>query len=327
MSNAPRVWFLGGRWFSSVTSLPVPATMQDLPKIYLWPNLMTAGNLACGFFATLSIFSGMLSAQNGGSANGYFYQAIALILGACVFDALDGRMARLTGQDSPFGREFDSLADIVSFGVAPALLVHEVVLAEIPDKWGWVIAFVYLLCGAMRLARFNCLAWQDAKSASSDFMGIPIPAAAGVISSLTLLLMWLEEKERPMGLWTWSLPPLMLLLAGMMISKISYPSFKGLNIRTRRSLPWVLTAVILVVLTVKWWQVMPAVLFVGYLCYGPARPWISRRLRRELEEEDEERELEEALEEGQIPAPAATAPPAPVPDVTPEDRERSGRLV
>lgn len=305
--------------------------MQDLPKIYLWPNLMTAGNLACGFFATLSIFSGMLGSHHGDSANGYFYQAIALILGACVFDALDGRMARLTGQDSPFGREFDSLADIVSFGVAPALLVHEVVLAEIPDKWGWVIAFVYLLCGAMRLARFNCLAWQDAKSASSDFMGIPIPAAAGVISSLTLLLMWLEEKERPIGRWTWVLPPLMLLLAGMMISKISYPSFKGLNIRTRRSLPWVLSAAILLVLTVKWWQVMPAILFVGYLCYGPARPWISRRLRRELEEDDEERELEEALEEGQRPAPPPPGSPAPgstpVPDVTPEDRDRANRLV
>lgn len=305
--------------------------MRDLPKIYLWPNLMTAGNLACGFFATLSIFSGMLSAHNGGSANGYFYQAIALILGACVFDALDGRMARLTGQDSPFGREFDSLADIVSFGVAPALLVHEVVLAEMPDRWGWVVAFIYLLCGAMRLARFNCLAWQDAKSASQDFMGIPIPAAAGVISSLTLLLMWLEEKERPMGWWTWLLPPLMLMLAGMMISKISYPSFKGLNLRTRRSLPWVLTAVILMVLTVKWWQVMPAVIFVSYLCYGPARPWISQRLRRELEEEDEEREAEEALEEAveqsQSPEPGGGAPPVPAPDVPPEDRERARRLV
>ena len=303
--------------------------MQDLPKNYLWPNLMTAGNLACGFFASLSIFSGMLSAHNGGSANGYFYQAIALILGACVFDALDGRMARLTGQDSPFGREFDSLADIVSFGVAPSLLVHEVVLAEIPDKWGWLIAFAYLLCGAMRLARFNCLAWMDAQSASKDFMGIPIPAAAGVISSLTLLLMWLEETERPIGIWTWSLPPLMLLLAGMMISKISYPSFKGLNIKTRRSLPWVFCAVILVILTVKWWQVMPAILFVSYLCYGPARPWISRRLRRELEEEDEEREREEAIEEGRHASPHAATDdtPAPQPDLTPEDRDRARRSV
>ncbi len=295
--------------------------MDDLPKIYLWPNLMTAGNLCCGFFATLSIFSGMIAGEanpaNLAAAAPHFYQAIGLILGACVFDALDGRMARLTGQDSPFGREFDSLADIVSFGVAPALLVHEIVLAEIPDKWGWVIAFVYLLCGAMRLARFNCLATMDVKNASKDFMGIPIPAAAGVISSLTLLLLWFNEQDRKIGNWKWVLPVLMLMLAGMMISRISYPSFKGLNLRTRRSIPWVLTAALLVVFTVKFWQVMPAVVFIGYLCYGPARPWISRRWRRELEEDDEEREMEEAMEAGD--APAGEAANVSAPDTPPRE--------
>lgn len=276
--------------------------MDEMPKIYLWPNLMTAGNLCCGFFATLSIFSGMLNPE---AASGHFYQAIALILGACAFDVLDGRMARLTGKDSPFGREFDSLADIVSFGIAPSLLVHEIVLADIPDRWGWVIAFIYLLCGAMRLARFNVMATMDIKNSSRDFVGIPIPAAAGVIASLTLLLMWLEHRERPIGMWKWALPFLMLLLAFMMISTIRYPSFKGLNIRTRRSMPWVMAAILLLVLTVMWWYVMPAILFVGYLCYGPARPWISRRWRRELEEEDEEREKEEAEEMARLHGPPA----------------------
>jgi len=279
--------------------------MDDLPKIYLWPNLMTAGNLCCGFFATLSIFSGMLNPDQAAS---HFYQAIGLILSACAFDALDGRMARLTGQDSAFGREFDSLADIVSFGIAPSLLVHEIVLAEIPDRWGWMIAFIYLLCGAMRLARFNCLAALDVKNASKDFVGIPIPAAAGVISSLTLLLMWLDARDRPIGAWKWVLPFLMLLLAGMMISTIRYPSFKGLNIRTRRSMLWVFVAVLVLVATVVWWYVMPAVLFVSYLCYGPARPWISRRWRRELEAEDEEREKEEAEEARQSAVEGAPEP-------------------
>jgi CDP-diacylglycerol--serine O-phosphatidyltransferase len=299
--------------------------MSDLPKIYFWPNFMTAGNICCGFYATLNIFSGMLSAQAGESATAHYYQAIALILGACVFDALDGRMARLTGQDSPFGREFDSLADIVSFGVAPAMLVHEIVLKDIPDRWGWIIAVIYLLCGAMRLARFNCLAWMDTKSASKDFVGIPIPAAAGVISSLTLLLMWIEEKDKEIGGWKWVLPALMLLLSAMMVSKISYPSLKGLNVGTRRSLPWVLTAVLIAVLTVKWWQVMPAVLFIGYLCYGPARPWISRRWRRELEEEDEIREKEEALEAETVPPPTPATPPAY--ELTEEERDRARRSV
>ena len=283
-------------------------TKDEMPKIYLWPNLMTAGNLCCGFFATLSILEGMRDHHS----HQPFYQAIALILGACVFDALDGRMARLTGQDSPFGREFDSLADIVSFGIAPALLVHEVILDDLPESlnrvW-WGISFAYLLCGAMRLARFNCLAAMDVKNASSDFVGIPIPAAAGVISSLTLLLLWFNEKDRPLGPWKWILPVLMLLLALTMVSRIRYPSFKGLNVRTRRTLPWVVCAVMLAVATVIWWQVVPAVLFVGYLAYGPLRPWISRRWRRELEEEDDVRELEEAEEEQAAGHPPGTPPP------------------
>jgi CDP-diacylglycerol---serine O-phosphatidyltransferase len=278
---------------------------DNMPKIYLWPNLMTAGNLCCGFFATLSIFSGMLMEhQEGtlGTIHHHYYQAIALILGACVFDALDGRMARLTGQDSPFGQEFDSLADVVSFGVAPAMLVHEIVLAEIPDKLGWIISFIYLLCGTIRLARFNCMASTPGTAPSKDFIGIPIPAAAGVISSLTLVLMWMDEKSRSIGPWKWALPPLMLLLAGMMVSTIRYPSFKGLNVSTKRTLPWFIFAAFLLVLTVVYWRFMPAVLFVSYLIYGPARHRISQRWRRELEEEDDEREREEAEEAAQAEA-------------------------
>jgi len=129
------------------------------PQVYLLPNLMTAGNLACGFSAVMAIFDGMQS-EAGGARE--FHIAIFLILGACLFDALDGRIARLKGQDSMFGREFDSLADIISFGIAPALLVMDMVLKSFDDRLGWTIAFVYLLCGAMRLARFNCLSQASA---------------------------------------------------------------------------------------------------------------------------------------------------------------------
>ena len=122
------------------------------PSVYLWPNLMTAGNLACGFSAVLVIFEGMRDADGGAKD---FHLAIFLILGACFFDALDGRLARIKGQESMFGREFDSLADIVSFGMAPALLVMDIVLSSFDNQLGWTIAFIYLLCGAMRLARFN----------------------------------------------------------------------------------------------------------------------------------------------------------------------------
>src|SRR5438309_1793602 len=131
------------------------------PKIYLLPNLMTAGNLFCGFAATLKILEGALllaadpAAQDAAADN--FHAAIWLILASCIFDLLDGRLARLGGNESAFGREFDSLADIVSFGVAPALMVSRVVLRE-SERLGWIVASVYLICGALRLARFNCIA-------------------------------------------------------------------------------------------------------------------------------------------------------------------------
>ena len=141
------------------------------PKIYLLPNLMTAGNLFCGFFAVLQVFRGMVDAD---TQYAHYNTAILLILGACIFDLLDGRLARLGGQDSPFGREFDSIADIISFGVAPALLLYDIVLRGLPEQSGgslpqgvgWFIACIYLLCGAMRLARFNCLAAQPGKPAA-----------------------------------------------------------------------------------------------------------------------------------------------------------------
>ena len=126
------------------------------PKIYLLPNLMTAGNLFCGFAAVLRIYDGAQETDFLRAASD-FHDAIWFILAACIFDLLDGRLARLGGHESAFGREFDSLADIVSFGMAPALLVYQIVLGEFQNL-GWMIAFVYLACGALRLARFNCVA-------------------------------------------------------------------------------------------------------------------------------------------------------------------------
>ena len=254
------------------------------PRIYLLPTLMTIGNILCGYIATLQIFDGR---HEGNPA--HYYNAILAILGACVFDALDGRVARMGGQESPFGRELDSLADIVSFGVAPALLVHDIVLKSIerPAGLGWLISCMYLAFGAMRLARFNCLAAMDEKSSSTSFRGCPIPAAAGVISSITLLLLWLDSSEREIGQWKYALAVLMVVLSLLMVSNIEYPSFKSVNLRTRRSFDWVLGSIVLFAFAVKNWQWMPAVLFVSYLAYGLVRPWISRRWRKEIEIEDE----------------------------------------
>jgi CDP-diacylglycerol--serine O-phosphatidyltransferase len=260
--------------------------MNEHPsKIYLLPNLMTAGNLFCGFTATLKILEGaLLQSTNADFAADRFHEAIWFVLGAFVFDFLDGRLARLGGHESAFGREFDSLADIVSFGLAPALMVYRVVLQEFPRAC-WIIAFIYLACGAMRLARFNSAAKQNAVNHQNTFTGFPIPAAAGLIASITLFLLWLAEGEHQLGNWRFVLPPLLLFLSFMMFSRFQYPSFKALNWKTKKSIPRFLAIILILIFTVMNYEWMPAVLFLAYLLYGVLRPWLSREWRREIEEE------------------------------------------
>lgn len=277
---------------------------EQTPKIYLLPNLMTAGNLFCGFAATLKMLQGaLLQSSNEDAAAGLFHTAIWYILGACIFDLLDGRLARLGGQDSAFGREFDSLADVVSFGLAPALMVYRVVLIDFP-RAGWVVAFIYLLCGALRLARFNCIAAAGSTaSAGKSFRGFPIPAAAGLIASLTLfMLWWFGERDHYLGWWKWVLPPLMLFLSFMMFSRFRYPSFKGIDWRTTRSVPRFLVISLVLILTALNYEWMPAILFIAYLLYGFFRPFLSPQRRREIEEEigeEEESEADETMDEAQ----------------------------
>lgn len=250
---------------------------------------MTAGNLFCGFTATLKILEGaLLQASNPDAAGDLFHAAIWFILGAFVFDFLDGRLARLGGHESSFGREFDSLADIVSFGLAPALMVYRIVLQEFPRAC-WIIAFIYLACGGLRLARFNTAAANHDSAGISDdrknFTGFPIPAAAGLIASITLFLLWLAEGEHHLGKWKFVLPPLLLFLSFMMFSRFEYPSFKAVNWKTKKSIPRFLAIILVLIFTVLNYEWMPAVLFLSYLLYGFLRPWLSREWRREFEEE------------------------------------------
>lgn len=268
----------------------------DEPKIYFLPNLMTACNLACGFFAVLMILKGQIEVQKV-SGDGvlvvkeyyeisrqYYQYAILLIFGSCLFDLLDGRLARLGGQDSPFGQEFDSLADIISFGMAPAMLLSRAVLFPLGNI-GWAIALIYLVCGAMRLARFNCLASLPKKSgASSDFRGIPIPMAAGFIASLTFLIIDLYKNDHEVGVWKYVLAGVMLGLSWLMISDVRYPSFKTVDWKTRGSFTAIVGAVVLVFLTFRFRFIMPVVLFSAYLIYGFIRPWLSQRWRKEIED-------------------------------------------
>ena len=259
---------------------------------------MTAGNLFCGFTATLKILEGaLLQSTNADLAADRFHEAIWFVLGAFVFDFLDGRIARLGGHESPFGREFDSLADIVSFGLAPALMVYRVVLQEFPRAC-WIIAFIYLACGALRLARFNSAAANHHGTTNQNtFTGFPIPAAAGLIASITLFLLWLAEGEHRLGNWRFVLPPLLLFLSFMMFSRFQYPSFKALNWKTKKSIPRFLIIILVLIFTSLNYEWMPAVLFLAYLLYGVFRPWLSRDWRREIEEEIGEEPSEETAEQ------------------------------
>ncbi len=279
----------------------------DEPKIYFLPNLMTACNLACGFFAVLMIFKGLIEVQKMSGddplsakdyyeiSHRYYEYAILLIFGSCLFDLLDGRLARLGGQESPFGQQFDSLADIISFGMAPAMLLSRAVLFPLGNA-GWAIALVYLVCGAMRLARFNCLAVMPKKpGASSDFRGLPIPMAAGFIASLTFLLIDFYKKDYELGMWKYILAGAMLMLSWLMISDVRYPSFKKVDWRTRGTLGAIVIALLLIFAIIQFRYVMPVVLFSLFLLYGFVRPWISQRLRKEIEVETDADEESAAL--------------------------------
>lgn len=269
----------------------------DEPKIYLLPNLMTAGNLACGFFAVLSIFHGILEATphkgayDFALAQPYYERAILLIFGSCIFDLLDGRLARLGGKESPFGREFDSLADVISFGMAPSLLMAKAVLFpldEFVEGIGWVLACIYVLCGAIRLARFNCLAALPNRATDdTDFRGIPIPMAAGFISSLTFLIIYLQETDRDLGAWKFVLAAAMFGLSMLMISDVRYPSFKKVGWRTRATPLAIVIVAVVIVATVRYRYVMPVVLFSAYLVYGLlVRPFLPKKIRLEIEDVD-----------------------------------------
>jgi CDP-diacylglycerol---serine O-phosphatidyltransferase len=260
-------------------------------KIYFLPNVMTGANLFCGFVALTKIVEWNAEAGNYDDIR----VALLFILLACIFDLLDGRVARMGGAESPFGREFDSLADIISFGAAPAFLVYRVVLQDVfinHPKWGWFIASIYLLCGAFRLARFNCLAAQAGTGGGKEFLGFPIPAAAGLVSSLTLFMMWWDEKEFAAGNWRYVLPVLMVFLSWMMVSEVKYPTFKNLDLRATRTFTKTLFAVLfigsVVVMREKILVWVLPLFFTSYLVYGFIRPRVSRRVRHELEDDDED---------------------------------------
>jgi len=262
-----------------------PYNVTQASRIYFLPNLMTAGNLFCGFGAMIKCIQARLLTDAGEYAMLHpslswitlYTQAVWLILAAVIFDSLDGRLARMGGRTSLFGAEFDSLADVVSFGVAPALMVFFLILAPREEyQWfrelGWLIAFIYLLCGAVRLARFNVITnplLHRAESEShKDFVGLPIPAAAGTVASLVLLLLNLTANAKELRQWTLALPFILILVSMLMVSTIRYPSFKQVNWETKTRFRSFVGVFIAIVMLWRLQEVALFFLFLAYISYG-----------------------------------------------------------
>ena len=258
-----------------------PYNVTQASRVYLLPNLMTAGNLFCGFVAVIKCIQARLESLVPGTYaprtwSELYVQAVWFILAAVIFDSLDGRLARLGGRESLFGAEFDSLADVVSFGVAPALMMFFLILSPTQGypafrQIGWFIGFVYLLCAAVRLARFNVITnplLYRPKESSKDFVGLPVPAAAGTVASLVLLLLHLSEDNRELHRLALLLPILLLLIALLMVSTIRYPSFKQVDWQMRARIR---TFVLIIVIAglIFWLQEVAFVcLFLTYVFYG-----------------------------------------------------------
>ncbi len=183
--------------------------------IYILPSLFTVGNLFCGFYSIVL------------SMNGEFELAAIMIFSAALLDGLDGRIARLTRSTSEFGIEFDSLADIISFGIAPSFLIYLWGLAPL-KRIGWLVAFLYVVSVAMRLARFNL---QKAVTDKRYFIGMPAPAAAITVASSAFFLTARITEKTPSIM----IASLVLLLSILVISKIRYRSFKDIDLRSRKS--------------------------------------------------------------------------------------------
>jgi CDP-diacylglycerol--serine O-phosphatidyltransferase len=224
--------------------------------MHLIPNLFTTGNLFCGVFAILSVFN----------AN-YMAAAIAILV-AMIFDVLDGKSARLTNSTSHFGLEYDSLSDVVSFGVAPGLLLYSWALSG-QGTFGIAVMFAYVAMGAVRLARFNATAML---SDGKYFTGLAIPAAAGVVASMVIFdhyIVRVGSEVKPIAVLI-----ITLLLSFLMVSTIKYRSFKDLKFRGRQHITYLVWGILGLVLVASWPQVMLFVIFSGYALLGPVERMI-----------------------------------------------------
>lgn len=246
--------------------------------IYLLPNLFTLGALFAGFYAVVAAMKGLFE-----------HAAIAIFI-AMVMDSLDGRVARLTNTQTPFGAQLDSLSDMVSFGVAPALVIYSFSLSYF-GKLGWLTAFVYASAGALRLARFNTRVSSNDKR---YFQGLAIPAGAGIIAGLV----WTCVEYELDGYFIRPLALVITLAVGLlMVSNVKYRSFKDLDLRGNVPFFAILLVVFLFVIISS---DPPGILFMIFLLYGLSGPILyvwhilhKRRKRKQREAQNKQRNNDE----------------------------------
>ncbi|MDA0999522.1 MAG: CDP-diacylglycerol--serine O-phosphatidyltransferase [bacterium] len=220
--------------------------------IFLLPNLLTTGSLFTGFYSIIK------------AIQGDFWTASLAILIAIVLDGLDGAVARLTRSASSFGLQYDSLCDLVAFGIAPAILVFTWALAPY-GRIGWLAAFVFAACGALRLARFNVFALTG-EGGTSDFRGLPIPAAGGVLASLVFLAEDLSLRTYiPLAVTA----AFGYILAFLMVSTIRYQSFKRFGGRLKHPFRVLVGAVLTLFVAAAIPQVVAFLVMIGYAASGP----------------------------------------------------------
>ena len=271
---------------------------NEASHIYLLPNSLTAGNLFFGFLAILRCVQANYATDPLVVSNNY-KQAVWFILFGVICDALDGRVARLGGRESLFGKEFDSIADIISFGVAPALMMIFLVLTPTVDQYpvflqiSWLIGFVYLLCAAVRLARFNVLTHPmlppaEQLEGTSDFLGLPVPAAAGMIASLVLVILSLEIPTFDSRSLALLVPPFMLAIAYLMVSNIQYPSFKDFGWQTQTKVRTFIGLILGLGTAFFFKEFFFALLFFTYIAFGPVRHFVKAyKLKKHFKKQGE----------------------------------------
>lgn len=245
-----------------------PRRMRMRRGIYILPNLFTTASLFCGFYSIIASFKE------------FFVPAAIAVLVSVIFDGLDGRVARLTNTTSKFGAEYDSLADVISFGVAPAILAYSWSLS-IYGKWGWIAAFLFVLCGALRLARFNI---QIGIIESKVFNGLPIPAAASVVATTVIFFDFIGAEGKFHHIFIMFF---VVILSLLMVSSVKYYSFKDMTLLARKPFTIFFWSTILLIIIVLEWETMLFVIMLGYTISGPV--WWLIKLDRQRHQAAKER--------------------------------------